>query len=418
MASPQFILPTRPSAVPEPASSVRAPGRRRLLTGLCIGLCACAAGGSSLLTGSAGASLTPPGALPTGAGMVLNSPIVDAAATPDGHGYWEDGADGGIFSFGDAQFFGSTGSLSLNRPIVGMRSTSDGKGYWEVASDGGIFAFGDAGFRGSTGSLHLASPVVGMVPTADNGGYWEVAADGGVFAFGDAAFHGSAAGLSPTSPIVGLAATPGGKGYWEVASDGSVFAFGDAPFAGNAPAGNAVVAVSSDGYGYRLVAANGGVFAFHGAPFYGSAGGSHLNQPMIGTSATPGGYLTVAADGGIFAFGAAGYYGSLGGSTVRPAPAPPAAPADPDYGLTATQIALWEHVNMCEEGGDWHVDGSEFAGGLGFTRSNWARFNTFGFAANAADATPLQQIRVAVAFAEAYWGSPDAAPDQGGCAGY
>jgi hypothetical protein len=29
-------------------------------------------------------------------------------------------ADGGIFSFGDAQFFGSTGAMTLNKPIVGM----------------------------------------------------------------------------------------------------------------------------------------------------------------------------------------------------------------------------------------------------------------------------------------------------------
>jgi hypothetical protein len=28
--------------------------------------------------------------------------------------------DGGIFSFGDAQFLGSTGSITLNRPIVGI----------------------------------------------------------------------------------------------------------------------------------------------------------------------------------------------------------------------------------------------------------------------------------------------------------
>jgi hypothetical protein len=31
-----------------------------------------------------------------------------------------------------------------------------------VASDGGIFSFGDAGFFGSTGSLHLNKPIVGM----------------------------------------------------------------------------------------------------------------------------------------------------------------------------------------------------------------------------------------------------------------
>ena len=45
------------------------------------------------------------------------------AATPDGHGYWLVASDGGIFNFGDAQFFGSTGSIRLNKPIVGMSST-------------------------------------------------------------------------------------------------------------------------------------------------------------------------------------------------------------------------------------------------------------------------------------------------------
>jgi len=30
------------------------------------------------------------------------------------------GADGGIFSFGDAHYFGSTGDLRLNKPVVGM----------------------------------------------------------------------------------------------------------------------------------------------------------------------------------------------------------------------------------------------------------------------------------------------------------
>jgi hypothetical protein len=29
-------------------------------------------------------------------------------------------ADGGIFSFGDAHFYGSTGSIRLNQPVVGM----------------------------------------------------------------------------------------------------------------------------------------------------------------------------------------------------------------------------------------------------------------------------------------------------------
>ncbi|MHB8219824.1 MAG: fibronectin type III domain-containing protein, partial [Acidimicrobiales bacterium] len=38
-------------------------------------------------------------------------------------GYWLVASDGGIFSFGAARFYGSTGSMVLNRPIVGMAPT-------------------------------------------------------------------------------------------------------------------------------------------------------------------------------------------------------------------------------------------------------------------------------------------------------
>ena len=113
------------------------------------------------------------------------------ATTPDGKGYWFVAADGGVFNYGDAQFYGSTGNRILNKPVVGMAATPDGKGYWLVASDGGIFAFGDAGFYGSTGSLVLNQPVVAMAATAAGNGYWLAAADGGIFSFGTTTFFGS-----------------------------------------------------------------------------------------------------------------------------------------------------------------------------------------------------------------------------------
>ncbi|EQD33457.1 hypothetical protein B1A_19028, partial [mine drainage metagenome] len=79
-------------------------------------------------------------------------------------------SDGGIFSFGDAQYYGSTGAMTLNKPIVGMASTPDGKGYWLVASDGGIFSFGDATYFGSAAGTPVSAPVVGIaavnIPTA------------------------------------------------------------------------------------------------------------------------------------------------------------------------------------------------------------------------------------------------------------
>jgi hypothetical protein len=87
---------------------------------------------------------------------------VTPKSVPAAKGYWLVASDGGIFTFGDAAFYGSTGAVNLTRPIVGMTATPSGHGYWLVASDGGIFTFGDAAFYGSTGAVHLTRPMVGM----------------------------------------------------------------------------------------------------------------------------------------------------------------------------------------------------------------------------------------------------------------
>ena len=90
-------------------------------------------------------------------GKPLNQPIVGIAA--DGStGYWLVAADGGVFSFGGAHFYGSTGNLTLAQPIVGMAPGPGGSGYWMTAADGGLFAFGNAGFYGSVPQV-LAAPV-------------------------------------------------------------------------------------------------------------------------------------------------------------------------------------------------------------------------------------------------------------------
>jgi outer membrane protein assembly factor BamB len=224
----------------------------------------------------------------TGA-IELNKPVVGMAGTPDGGGYWLVASDGGIFSFGDAKFYGSTGAMHLNQPIVGMAATPDGGGYWLVAADGGIFSFGDARFYGSTGAMHLNKPIVGMATSPEGQGYWLVASDGGIFSFGDANFHGSTGAIHLNQPVVGMAASPDGGGYWLVASDGGIFNFGDAKFYGSTGAihlNQPVVgmAATQDGAGYRLVAADGGIFNFRDAQPDGSLGATHLNEPIVGMS--------------------------------------------------------------------------------------------------------------------------------------
>jgi hypothetical protein len=44
------------------------------------------------------------------------------------------------------------GGQSLNQPMVGMASNR-GNGYWLVAADGGLFSFGTAPFYGSIPQL-------------------------------------------------------------------------------------------------------------------------------------------------------------------------------------------------------------------------------------------------------------------------
>jgi hypothetical protein len=85
------------------------------------------------------------------------------AQTTNGAGYWLVSAAGGVYTFGDAGFYGSLATTHLNAPITGIVPTSDGKGYWLVAKDGGIFSFGDAPFEGSLGDSFIGSPIVGMV---------------------------------------------------------------------------------------------------------------------------------------------------------------------------------------------------------------------------------------------------------------
>jgi hypothetical protein len=108
-------------------------------------------------------------------GQPLNKPVVDMASDPAG-GYWLVASDGGLFTFGGAQFFGSMGGKPLNKPMVGVTSAPGGTGYWLVASDGGVFTFGLAPFAGSLGGSALS--IIGLFSTNTGDGYALVEANG------------------------------------------------------------------------------------------------------------------------------------------------------------------------------------------------------------------------------------------------
>jgi hypothetical protein len=253
-----------------------------------------------------------------------------------GHGYWLVGSDGGIFSFGSAQFYGSMGATHLQRPVVGIVSTRDRGGYWLDASDGGVFSFGDAQFYGSIPglSLHpagsglpnsLNAPIVGMVPSHDQGGYFMMGSDGGVFAFGDAHFAGSCPGIGGCSgAAVAVMQDASGSGYWLITQSGNVYTFGDAPYLGapglqSSPITSAVPTPS--GHGYWILDADGQVFAYgDGTPMgntpTGSTGGLNPASAIFATS-DGGGYWVSDAQGKVFTFGDAPNDGDMSGTHLN-----------------------------------------------------------------------------------------------------
>ena len=148
----------------------------------------------------------------------LNQPIIGMTTTPTGKGYWllatrrrrvhlRRRALLRIDRREDAQLRRSS-RWRRRRPVTG---------YWLLARDGGVFTFGDAQFHGSTGGMKLNAPIVGMGTAAGGNGYWLLARDGGMFSFGDAKFFGSLPGLGwcpGGDSAVAFTGTRTGLGYW------------------------------------------------------------------------------------------------------------------------------------------------------------------------------------------------------------
>jgi hypothetical protein len=94
------------------------------------------------------------------AGGSLAAQISGVSAPGSGKGVWIVGIDGGVFApivIGQnqtdpsASFFGSLPGLGISpsAPIIGIASPPNGGGYWLLGADGGVFSFGNARFHGS-----------------------------------------------------------------------------------------------------------------------------------------------------------------------------------------------------------------------------------------------------------------------------
>jgi len=181
-------------------------------------------------------------------GFTLDAPIVAAASTTTGAGYWLLGADGGVFSFGDAQFQGSLrspdqalataedltevqGILELLRyngevRAVDIVAVNESSGYWIVLANGRSIEFGGAG-RVVQPPVELAAAAVQLVPNPAGEGMWLLAADGGIFGLLGAPYFGSVPGLGVASQhSIAMMPSPAGDGYGIVDATGAIVGFG------------------------------------------------------------------------------------------------------------------------------------------------------------------------------------------------
>ena len=196
-------------------------------------------------------------------------------AIPRGRGYWLVGADGGVFAFGDAAFFGSIGAQRLNAPIVGIAATPSGarllarrrrrrrvrlrRRHASTARPAGVpLAAPIVAHRPDPRRRRLLArrrrrrrlrvrrrplPRLGAnrsarQPDRRRGGDHAAATATGssapTAACSPSATRASTASQpDPTQPAVGIAAAPTAGGYWIACADGSVRGFG-APLPGNA----------------------------------------------------------------------------------------------------------------------------------------------------------------------------------------
>jgi hypothetical protein len=204
---------------------------------------------------------------------------------------------------GGAPAYGPDPGVPVTEKFVGIASAPHGGGYWVAAADGGVFAFGDAGFFGSFGGYrvpsgaHLGGNIAGIAATRTGKGYWLLGADGGVFGFGDAQFYGSAVQVPHATPFAGIATSAGGHGYYLVEFNGGVHTFGTAKYAGSAVDGHwsTGIAVASNGRGYSVVRSDGSVAGFGGQGSVPAPNDARNGEhPAIGIAAKKGGGAWIA----------------------------------------------------------------------------------------------------------------------------
>jgi hypothetical protein len=204
-----------------------------------------------------------------------NIDVIGLSAPGTGDGYAAVAASGLVLTYGNVT---AAGTAVGKGSATAIATTRTGQGYWVLMADGGIYPFGDARYFGSPKRRGTKTRSVAIHPAPLDTGYWVLGLDGSVRAFGSATSMGAAHG--PDTPV-GLAASASGDGVLVLFDSGRVAALGNATTAGDLAGVTsrwshpAVAIVSAPfGDGYVISSRDGGLFSFAGAPVLGSFAGS------------------------------------------------------------------------------------------------------------------------------------------------
>ena len=240
--------------------------------------------------------------------------IVGISSTTSGdNGYYIVSNYGEVWAYGNAPDSGQNGHLVVSRrgapyvygqsyatDIVGI-ATDPAGGIWTIGADGGIFSYHGAFFYGSMGGKALNKPMIGMAATPNGGGYWSTAGDGGVFAFGNAQYQGRDYYNPPPTTTPTAAPTPPPP----TASSG--------PTTTKTYQGTIVTYIG----GKPVLTATPIQVTATGVLNTGAVNNPKVNAPIVsGLATSSNGYLLVGSNGGVYSRGSAVFRGSLGSKTI------------------------------------------------------------------------------------------------------
>ncbi|GAC1579954.1 MAG: hypothetical protein NVS3B24_14400 [Candidatus Dormibacteria bacterium] len=197
---------------------------------------------------------------------------------------------GGLYSFGDARYFGNLIDHGYPGPGVGLAETPSGLGYQILTSTGALYSFGDAVYYGNLLDHGYPGPATAVAYTPAGTGYSILTRGGGIYSFGDAPYFGNLIDHGYPGEATGLAYTPSGQGYWILTRQGGIYSFGDATYYGNLidhgyPGEAVSLAASSAGYG--ILTTSGALYTFGDQPYLGNLLDHCYPGPAAAISNTP-----------------------------------------------------------------------------------------------------------------------------------